>query len=90
MVRLGILGMIVVCAVLVFTNPSQDAHKRTVLTSTATEAANSKVLGKLARALLENVDVVPLQYHNYYLFSTTSLNGKTESIGIFSHVWKWK
>ena len=66
-----------------FTNPSQDAHKRTVLTSTATEAANSKVLGKLARALLENVDVVPLQYHNYYLFSTCV----TISTGALCVVW---
>lgn len=90
MIRLGILGLVVVFAVLVFTNPSHDTHKRTVLTSTATETAGSKVLGKLATDLLGNVDVLPLQYNNYYLFSTTSLNGKTESIGIFSHVWKWK
>jgi hypothetical protein len=90
MVRLGVLGLIVVCAVLLFTNPSQDAHKKTVYASIATEATASEFLGKLTTGILTDVDVIPLQYNNYYLFSTTSLNGKTESIGIFSHVWKWK
>jgi hypothetical protein len=45
------------------------------------------VLGKIAVDLLGNREVLPLTYNNYFLFSTTTLNEKTASVGLFSRVW---
>ena len=90
MFRLGTLVLIVACVVLFFTNPSHDAHRQVVYTNAAAQAVQSEVLGKIAVDLLGKTDVVPLSYHNYYVCSTTSLNGETRSIGMFSHVWRWK
>jgi hypothetical protein len=90
MLRLGMFGLVVVAIVLLVTNPSHEAHKQTVYTSMATEATNSEMLGKIAVDVLGKTDVVPLQYNNYFVFSTTTLNGETRSIGILSRVWKWK
>lgn len=90
MFRLGFLIVIVAGAVLFFTNPNQDAHKQAVYTAAATQATQSEVLGKIAVDLLGNTGVVALTYNNYYVCSTTTLNGETKSIGAFSKVWKWK
>ena len=67
------------------TNPSHETHKQTVYKSMAAEAT-AAALGKIAVDLLGDVDVVPLQYHNYFLFSTTTLHGETKSLGVFSRV----
>jgi hypothetical protein len=32
-------------------------------------------------------EVLPVTYNNYFVFSTTTLNGKTSSVGLFSRVW---
>ncbi len=90
MFRIGFLLLIIALAVLFFTNPGHDAHKQVVYTSAAAEAMKSEVLGKIAVDLLGKTDVVPLTYNNYYVCSTTSVNGETKSVGAFSHVWKWK
>lgn len=88
MLRLLNLALLVAVVVLAVTNPGQDLHRRAVYESAA--AAKSSVLGKIAAEFRGNVDVVPLTYHNYYLFSTTTSNGATASVGAFSHVWKMK
>ena len=88
--RIGLLVLIVACAVFFFTNPGHDAHKQVVYTAAATQATQSEVLGKIAVDLLGKTEVVPLTYNNYYLCSTTTLNSETKSFGAFSHVWKWK
>jgi hypothetical protein len=90
MFRIGFFVLIVALAVTFFTNPSHDAHKQVVYTAAATEATQSEVLGRIAVDLLGKTEVVPLTYNNYYVCSTTSLNGETKSIGVFSHVWKWQ
>ena len=59
-------------------------------TATATQAANSETLGKIAVDLLGKTDVLPLTYNNYFVYSTTMLNGEVKSVGAFSKVWKWK
>lgn len=88
MFRIGILGLIVICSMLVLTNPSHETHKNIVYESAASEATKSEMLGKIASDLLGGVDVVPLNYNNYFLFSTTTLNGETVSVGVLSRVWK--
>ena len=88
MIRLGILALVVICAVLALTNPNHQTHKDIVYASAAARATDSKLLGKIAADVLGAVDVVPLKYHNYFLFSTTTLHDETASIGLFSHVWK--
>jgi len=90
MFRLGTLGLIIACGVLVLTNPSQDAHRKVLYASAATEATHSDLLGKIAADVLEDVNLIPLGYNNYYVFSTTTVNGKTASIGVCSRVWKLK
>lgn len=87
MIRLGILGMIVLCAVSAFTNPAQDFHRKAVYTKVATEKAQSGLLGKIAVDLLGEHELMPLSYNNYVLFSTTTLNGEISSVGCFSQVW---
>lgn len=90
MFRFSVLALIVLGGVLVVTNPSQEAHKKVVYASAASEATHSEVLGNIAADVLENVNLVPLGYHNYYLFSTTTIHGKTASVGVCSRVWKLK
>jgi hypothetical protein len=90
MFRLGILGLIVMCALLAFTNPSFDTHRQAIYKSAAAEATNSELLGKIAADVLGGVDVLPLSYNNYFLFSTTTLKGDTASVGLLSRVWKMK
>lgn len=90
MIRLAIFGLVVLAVVLLVTNPSHETHKQTVYQSMATQATSSEMLGKIAVDMLGSVDVLPLQYNNYFVFSTTTLNGETKSIGVLARVWKWK
>ncbi len=87
--RLVLLLLIVACAVLLVTNPGYEAHKQVVYTAAATDAVQSTVLAKIAVDLLGKTEVVALVYNNYYLGSTTTLNGEIKSVGAFSRVWKW-
>ena len=87
MIRLGIVAIVILSAVLGITNPGQDAHRKSVYTSVATQKTRSEILGKIAVDLLGDREVLPLTYNNYYLFSTTTLNGKTSSVGLLSRVW---
>ncbi len=87
MIRFGIAAAIVLATVLAITNPGQDAHRKAVYTSAATEKTKSDVLGKIAVDLLGNREIIPLSYNNYFFFSTTTVNGKTSSVGLFSRVW---
>ena len=88
MFRVGILGLIVIAALLALTNPSLDSHKNVIYESAAAEATDSPMLGRLAADVLEGLDVIPLTYHNYVVLSTTSCDGKTVSVGMVSRVWR--
>jgi hypothetical protein len=90
LLRICLALLILACAVLFFTNPGHDAHKEVVYTTAATQATQSEVLGKIAVDLLGKSEIVPLTYNNYYVCSTSSINGEIKSIGAFSHVWSWK
>ena len=84
------LGLIILLAVLAITNPGQDAHKKAVYESIAASKTQSGFLGKIAADILGASDVLPMTYNNYYVLSTTTVQGQTASIGMFSHVWKMK
>jgi hypothetical protein len=90
MIRLIGLGLIVLLAVMAITNPGQEAHKKVVYESIAASKTDSEVLGKIAADLLGNADVLPMTYNNYYLLSTTTVQGQMASVGVFSRVWKTK
>ena len=74
-------------AALLVTNPNADVHKKLVYASMAAEATKSSLLNKIAVDVLDDMNVVPLQYNNYYLFSTTTLRGDRTSVGVLSRVW---
>jgi len=90
MIRFAFLLVIVACAVLAATNPTQDSHRKAVYESVAVSKTQSEFLGKIAAGVLGDVDVLPMQYNNYFLFSTTTMNGDTVSVGGFSRVWKMR
>lgn len=90
MIRLTVLGLIILLVVMAVTNPNQDAHKKIVYESIAASKTNSELLGKIAADVLGNADVLPMTYNNYYLFSSTTVQGQTASVGILSRVWKTK
>ena len=90
MIRLTVLGLVILLGVMAVTNPNQDAHRKIVYESVAAAKTNSAVLGKIAADVLGNADVLPMTYNNYYLLSTTTVNGQTASVGMFSRVWNTK
>lgn len=90
MIRLIVLALVILLVVLAVTNPGQEAHKKVVYESIAASKTNSEVLGKIAADVLGNADVVPMTYNNYYLLSTTTVQGQTASVGVCSRVWKMK
>lgn len=90
MVRLAFVVLLFVAILLAVTNPGQEAHRKTVYASLTTQATNSPMLGRIAVDVLGDMELLPLEYHNYFLFSTTTLKGRTRSVGALSRVWEWK
>jgi hypothetical protein len=88
--RLGLLGLIILCGVLAATNPSRDAHKKTMSETSTASQAKPGLFGGFATSVMADANALSMSYNNYYLFSTTTLNGRTASVGLFSHVWKLK
>jgi len=70
------------------TNPDAEAHKKVFYANLPKEAGAKGVWQKLAGAVMENVDAIPLEYHNYFLFSTITLRDKTISYGLFNQIWE--
>ena len=90
MIRLSIFGLVICLAALAITNPGQEAHKKVVYESIAASKTHSETLGKIAADMLGNTDLLPMTYNNYYVLSTTTVQGQTASVGMFSRVWKTK
>ncbi len=88
MIRFTIFLLVVLAAVLILTNPNQETHQQNVYASMAANSVKGDLLGKITADVLGTVDPMPLTYHNYYLFSTTTFEDQTASVGIFSRVWK--
>ena len=87
MKKLFVLTLIALCVAMAATNPGPDAHRKVVSASIASAKANNELVGKIAGDLLADTNVVPISYNSYYLFSTTTLNGNTASVGLCSRVW---
>ena len=85
--RIGLLLVIVACIALGVTNPGEDAHKRVVYDQVVDKVGMEGVLGEIAGEALGNLDVVPLRYNNYLLFSTTAFRDDTVSVGLLTRVW---
>ncbi len=87
---IAVVALVGLCGALAVTNPNQDAHRKAYYASLATQTAKNEVVGRIAADILGDANVVPLKYNNYFLFSTTTLNNKTTSVGVFSRVWSTK
>jgi len=85
---LMLLALAALAGGLFFTNPSDEAQRRAIAEAAVTKAAGgSDLAGKIAGNWASALDVMPLKYKNYYLFSTVTLNDKTKSIGVMNKVW---
>ncbi len=90
MVRLGLLLLLVLCVVLAVTNPGEKDHRDVVYRALSQELGGSGILGELAGTALDRLDLLPMEYHNYVLFSTVVYDGETASVGLLSNVWATK
>ena len=86
MIRIGLLLAIAACVTLAIMNPGAEAHKEAVYDRLAQQAGVKGLLREMAGDLLGNVDVVPLKYHNYFLYSTMTFRDETVSIGYLNNV----
>ncbi len=86
MFRVGILLILAGAIALAFTNPGKAAHEKVVCDKMPNHAGMDGLMGRIAGSVLGELDVVPLEYHNYVLFSTTTLKDKTVSIGFLQSV----
>ena len=86
---LGIILLLVLAVVMAATNPNLEKHKAEIHRHARAEAAKegfwATVRARLAEAA-DALDVVPLQYRNYVVFSATLHQGKVLSIGLFGTV----
>jgi hypothetical protein len=87
MYKRGLLLIVVACMALGVTNPGEGPHKQAVYSKMPKEAGMEGFLGRVAGDLLGNLDVVPLKYNNYILFSTMTFRGDIVSVGLLSNVW---
>jgi len=71
---------------LAVTNPGVDAHKEAVYNRISNNAGLGGTLGEIAGGMLSNLDALPLEYHNYLLFSTTTYRDEPLSVGFFNHI----
>ena len=86
MVRILSVLIVVACIVLAITNPGEEAHKKAVYDKVPGEVGVPGFLGEVAGNVLENLDVVPLKYNNYFLFSTVTFREEIVSVGLLQHV----
>jgi len=87
MFRIGLLLIVVACIALAVTNPGEEAHKEVVYQAMSRHIGAEGFLGDLAGDALGSLDVVPLTYHNYLLFSTVTYRQDTLSVGALTKVW---
>jgi len=87
MFRLGLLLIVVACIALAVTNPGEEVHKQVVYQSLSQKMGAEGFWGELAGGALGSLDVLPLEYHNYLLFSTVTYRQDTLSVGLLTNVW---
>ena len=87
MFRLGLLLIIVACIVMAVTNPGVEDHKKVVYGNLPNQAGAEGMVAEIAGRVLGNLHPLPITYHNYYLFSTTTFRNDTASVGLLTRVW---
>jgi len=87
MFRLGLLLIIALGIVAAVTNPGIDDHKRIVYRSLPGQIGAQGLMAEISGEMLGSLDLIPLTYHNYVLFSTTSFRENTMSVGLLTRVW---
>ena len=87
MFRLGLLLIIVAGIAMVATNPGADDHKSLVYAQMPREMGVDGLLGEVAGEMLDDLDVMPLEYNNYYVFSTMTFRDDIVSVGMVTKVW---
>jgi hypothetical protein len=87
MFRVALLLIVIACIVLAVTNPRQDTHKTLVYQRLSNQAGVTGLLGEVTGGVMENLDLVPLKYHNYVLFSTMTFREDTVSVGLLTKAW---
>lgn len=86
MFRLAPVLLMAACISLAVTNPGADAHKEVVYNRVSNNVGLGGTLGEIAGGMLSNLDALPLEYHNYVLFSTMSYRDEPLSVGFFNHI----
>ena len=87
MFRMGLLLIIIGCIAAAATNPGIDDHKKIVYQNLPNRAGAEGLVAEIAGRVLGNVDPLPLEYHNYVFFSTTTFRDETTSMGALTRVW---
>ncbi len=89
-----LLAVVVLVVAMALTNPSEETHKQAVYNALG-EAISQQIgsqgpvgalVGKAATTVARRLDLPIFEYHNYVLFSTTSIQGRTASVGILGQV----
>jgi len=80
--------LVIVCIAMAVTNPNAEAHQKVFYANLPKEMGLKGIWQKLAGGALQDLDVVPLKYHNYFFFSTMALNDETVSYGLFNQIWE--
>jgi len=81
MFRIGTLLLVAVAIGAASTNPGEEDHKKVVCDKMSAGAGMEGLMGKVAGSLIGDLDLVPIKYHNYGVFSTTTVRDKTTSVG---------
>jgi len=87
MFRLGFLLLIVIGVLLAITNPGKQQHQQAVGQKLAQQSGLGETFGAAAGDMLAKADLLPLTYQNYFLFSKTTMHGRTMSIGLLTKAW---
>ena len=76
-----VIIILLVAVLLAVTNPDRDTHMQAISDNLSNRDAVTNVIN------LGILTVNPPEYRNYAIFSITTHNSKTASVGIFSFVW---
>ncbi len=88
MLKLLLALLVIICVAMAMTNPNAEAHKKVFYANQSEKVVAKRIWQKLTAAVAENIDAIPLEYHNYLLFSTMTLNDETVSYGLFNQIWE--
>jgi len=85
--KLFVALLVIICIAMAVTNPDAEAHKKVFYANLPKEVGAKGLWQKLAGAVMENADVIPVEYHNYFFYSTMTLRDETISYGLFNQIW---